>query len=118
MGQLYLVQFWSNDSGALFNRFGGTIDTAGNAVELDNSVPNHLGGVGQWVTGSFTADAPAQVVTIESSTPGGDYPVINAFQVRVVPEPSSKLLLISGAALLLRRRTKKPQPISRPASSD
>lgn len=96
-GQNYLVQFWSNDSeGLLTFQTAGTIYTAGNAVTLDNNSNGSDGDVGQWVTGSFTADATTQVITLQSSTPASDYPVINALQVRVVPEPSS--------ALLLRRR--------------
>ncbi len=103
-GQEYLVQFWSNDSGAFLNRLGGTVYTAGNSVTLDNSIENDLGGVGQWVIGRFTADHFEQVITIESSTPPGDFPVINAMQLRLVPEPSSALLWASGVVLCLRRR--------------
>lgn len=103
-GQDYLVQFWSNDSHLLTNKLNGTIYTAGNSVTLDNNNPtNSEGGLGQWVTWSFTASGDTQVITIRSSVLTGDYPALNAFQVRTVPEPSSALLLLSGAALLLRR---------------
>jgi hypothetical protein len=105
-GQSYLVEFWtSNARNLLTFQTAGTTYTAGNAVTLDDSNTNGTGGVGQWVTGSFTANAATEVLTLQSSTPASDYPVINGFQVRPVPEPSSTLLLLSGAAPCLRRCT-------------
>ena len=79
LGQSYLVQFWSSDAGALTFHTAGTTHTSGNAVTLDNNNTDAAGGVGQWVTGSFTADAATQVLTIESSVLL-DLPAINAFQ--------------------------------------
>lgn len=101
-GQNYMVEFWSNGSGSFTGTQGGTIFSAGNAVTLDRNSLDANGGVGQWVTGTFTADASTQVIIIQSST-SSEFPVINAMQVRAVPEPSSALLLLSGTALLLRR---------------
>ena len=104
-GQSYQVQFWANDSGGISAGANGTVLTAGNVVTLDNNITNTTGEVGQWVTGSFTANALTQVVTLKSSFLGQDAPVLNAFQVRAVPEPGSAgLLVVAGVGLLLRRR--------------
>lgn len=103
-GQGYMVQFWSNDSDRLSNRIGETIFTAGNSVTLDNNNLDDEGGVGQWVTGSFTADGATEVLTAVSSTPDTDFPVISGFEVREVPEPSPMVLLLCGAALGWRWR--------------
>jgi hypothetical protein len=108
VGQNYLVEFWSNDSKnfTLVNQLGSnitseTVYTADNAVSVDNNIIDAKNGVGQWVTGYFTADDISQVVLIESQTPAGEYPVVNAFQVReveVVPEPSTVMLVMIGLA--------------------
>lgn len=112
LGNTYQVQVWASDangtlSGSPFGDYQ-TIFTAGNAVTLDDNNTNFDGGVGQWVTGSFTADAATQNIAITCPTSGS--PVLNAFQVRtlaVVPEPASATLLALGAGLLAARRRRR-----------
>ena len=66
---------------------------------------NHTGaqgGLGQFVTGTFVADAAAETIVFHSPTTPLAGPQINAFQLRVIPEPSTWMLLSAGALLLVR----------------
>ena len=116
-GTPYQVQVWANDStGSLSGNAAlnpKTIFTAGNTVTLDDNNLNAAGGLGQWVTGTFTADATSQNITITPDA--GHLPVLNAFQLRVVPEPATLGLLLSGlgSALAARRRKGRP-PLATP----
>jgi MYXO-CTERM domain-containing protein len=56
---------------------------------------------GQFVTGTFTADATSQVLTMTSTT---DFGVAKALTVGTMPEPSAALLGGLGLLGLLRRR--------------
>lgn len=104
-GTSYLFQWWTNDSGLAYGGSNSTTASATNSVTLDENTTNAVGGVGQWASGTFTADSAIQAITIS-----GARPEINAFQLRVVPEPSTATLLAvsalicSGVALLRRRR--------------
>lgn len=107
IGQSYLVQFWVNDS-----RGGGTsgrtLDlTAGATAVLDLNVQNVAGGLGQYVIGTFTADAATQIFNLLGSHNAGttDSTQLNGFQIRAVPEPSQALLAALGVVSIgLRRR--------------
>ncbi len=82
------------------------VATAGSA-----SMPftfDSAGSGNQWGTFSFdfTADSASTPITIQGiSTAGGIYIGVDNAGVAVVPEPSSALLLLSGAALCFRRRS-------------
>lgn len=91
-GTQYLFQWWSNDSGLNYGGVNSTTATALNAVVLDENTTNTVGGMGQWVSGTFTASGTSQSITLS-----GARPVINGFQLRAVPEPSTLVLL--GSAL-------------------
>jgi len=110
-GQTYQLQLWSScssDMGYFFNTPSHNVKnqiSAGNSVTLDVNNTNTPGGVGQWVIGTFTADATTETISISNSATN-DGPVLNAFQLRLVPEPCAGLLL-SGSGLFfatLRRR--------------
>jgi hypothetical protein len=118
VGMQYQFQFWSNNSS---DRFGYTITaTAGNSVGLSSNTSFAEGGLGEWVIGSFTADAATQQITFSGDGDGG---FLNGFQLRQlvpptnqVPETGSSLALLAGAmaglALLHRSVSRKPSALS------
>lgn len=116
-GQTYRLQIWSNcsgPSGFFFNdpaNNSKSLLAAGLPVTLDMNSTNADGGVGQWVVGIFTADSATQTVSL-SNVGANDFPVLTAFQLRVVPEPSSSLLLCTAAPIMVafRRRRYPPCP--------
>ena len=100
VGQTYQLQIWTNKSTA--NSYAFTA-TAGNSVALDSNTTNVNGGVGQFVLGSFTANAVSQAVTFTPNS--GAFVEFSAFQLRAIPEPSSiALLTLGGAGLLFASR--------------
>lgn len=102
-GTPYLFQWWSNDAGMNYGGVNSTTSTATNAVTLDENTTNALGGLGQWVSGTFTATGTTQAITFS-----GPRPEINAFQLRAVPEPGTLALATLGGlaigTLVIRRR--------------
>jgi hypothetical protein len=111
IGQRYSFQAWVNDSrypGA--SGFTYPVDiTAGNTVTLNpNTTPLDMngmgveGGVGQYAIGRFTADATTQQVEFF----GGEVGVVNGFQLREVPEPSTMLTILMplGLSVVASRR--------------
>ncbi len=103
-GQQYAFQWWASNAAPL-PLFAAVAADATNAVTLDSNLTNAAGGVGQFVTGTFTADGVSQ--SIDFNAVGGSGPLINAFQVRAVPEPSTYALALAGLACggwHLRRR--------------
>ncbi len=100
-GQQYQVQWWTNNSSNILSNFGesfsNTTATAVNAVTLDANTTNIVGGVGQYAIGTFTAAGTTQPFIL-SETGGGFNPLINALQVRLVPEPTTSAIVLLGAA--------------------
>lgn len=101
-GASYLFQWWTNDSGLAFGGVNTTTATATNSVTLDENTTNSDGGMGQWVSGTFTATGTSQTITFS-----GPRPAINAYQLRVVPEPGSLSLLIFGGLTIVHCRRRK-----------
>jgi hypothetical protein len=115
IGQQYQVQWWTNNSSNILTNFGesfsNTMATAVNSVTLDANTTNTVGGVGQYAIGTFTALGTTQQFFL-SETSGGFNPLINALQVRAVPEPALTLVGFAaavGGSLLVRRR---PRPLA------
>jgi hypothetical protein len=111
-GQDYEVQWWTNNAANITPQFGGgftdTTATAFNTVTLDANTTNTVGGLGQYAIGTFTASGTTQAFLL-SETSGGFNPLINAMQVRAVPEPSLTLLGLAaavGGSLVWRRRSR------------
>ena len=110
IGQSYEFEAWVNDSrnqtppGFTFKVDG----TAGNTVTLDPNPSLAAGGLGQFVIGTFVADASSQQVEFSNS----EAAVVNGFQLRqvtspIIPEPGTALfgMALLGAAGLTRRRS-------------
>jgi len=105
-GQEYLVQFWVNDSRT--NGAGQSITfTSGNLVSADLNSTDANGGLGQFVTGIFSADITGtQVITLGQVGSGGHEIQLNGYQIRAIPEPGTVVLLGLGLgiSLIFRRR--------------
>jgi hypothetical protein len=103
VGQPYVFQWLSNDSGPQFPQYDTTAAGGGNTVVLNDNLSNTAGGLGQWATGAFTADSTSEeVITFSGNTLR---PLLNAFQLEAVPEPASlSLLALTATSLLLRRQ--------------
>ena len=87
VGKEYIVQFWVNESRNQVNSIGSgaekpTIISSGTSVSLDRNTTNAVGGVGQFVIGTFTATSATQ--TFSFSAGDGAAPTLNAFQLRRV----------------------------------
>jgi hypothetical protein len=105
IGQNYLIQVWSSVSNQTFpfgtTRFSGQGDS-GHFVDLSANTTSQAGGVGQYAVGTFTAAGSTLVVEMNGQS--GALPVINALQIRAVPEPSTYVLAGVGAAALALAR--------------
>lgn len=103
IGQTYEFQWWVNDSRDTGDLDRTTTATAGNSVTLEHNVANFEGGMGNYVIGSFTADATTQQILFQGlgTGPNGGATQINAFQLRAigVPEPTS--ISVLGIFVLL-----------------
>ena len=110
--QQYLVQWWSNNSGnGKIDGYLGLNDTTATSgltsATLDANTTNTVGGLGQYVTGTFTANSSTYSMELAATALYSDAPLINAFQVRAIPEPSSLALLAAGCGVVVLRRRRK-----------
>jgi len=100
-GQQYRVQWWSSNASNLPPSDGGsftnTTATAVNSVTLDTNTTDLAGGLGQYAIGTFTAVGTIQSFML-TETGDGMNPLINALQVRAVPEPSTYCMALAGLA--------------------
>jgi hypothetical protein len=111
-GQDYQFQWWLNNSKRVdSNVSDGTLfrTTAGNnpyTVGLNANTTAVTGGLGQYAIATFTANSSTFNINF-NGTDGSNVPMINAFQLRAVPEPSTYALFGLGALGLViayRRR--------------
>ena len=99
-GQVYLVQLWVNYSD-LTSPATETI-SAVNSTILQYNTTSTVGGVGQFVTGTFTANSSTELITLDNgAVPPSQATLLNAVQVRAVPEPSVWAMMGAGSACLL-----------------
>lgn len=101
-GQTYQIEFWVNNSSV--NSSSNTVITSGNSVTLSSNTSSTIGGLGQFVLGTFVADTSGRQ---DFSFAGTLF--LSGYQLRnvTVPEPSIEHLLAMGAcatALLRRKR--------------
>jgi hypothetical protein len=110
VGKTYELQVWVNDS-RLSNLgqenpglYTSVMDTNGNSVNLEHNVDNILGGVGQYVIGTFTADAASQALKlIGGNTVGADTSgstatsLLNAYQLRDITAVPASQPVFTGA---------------------
>jgi hypothetical protein len=87
LGQQYLVQVWAQDP-----RSGTGRNTTVGGVTLANNSVNTVGGLGQYVIGTFVADASTQDFVV-SSTLGL---TLNAMQVRAIVSRSLSLSVMTS----------------------
>ena len=101
-GAQYLIQFWVNDSRGA-EPSTRTVLVGGNTLAVNTT--QTLGGVGQYITGTFTADSTTQ--SFQSIGGVGSVAYANAMQVRLVPEPAQMVSVAAiGAALGMWRMRK------------
>lgn len=108
IGTEYLIQYWANDS--RIQGAGRTMLVGGVTLDLNDTDAN--GGVGQWVSGTFTADGSTQSFTLADGT---SHTYSNAMQVRVVPEPSTLAglgIIGTGLAAVIRRRLRAAKSVN------
>lgn len=108
--QQYLIQAWSSVSSTGLSgttRFSG-LNNSGSYVDLISNTTSTTGGFGQYAVGTFTATGSTLVLELNGQS--NALPVINALQIRAVPEPSTYVLAAIGACIAgLMRRGKQPR---------
>jgi hypothetical protein len=107
VGQVYEFQWWVNDSRDTGDLDRTTVATAGNSVTLEHNI-GAAGGVGQFVLGTFTADATTQSISFQGFGAGTNFgsTQINAVQLRAVPEPGGLALAALSLAVLSAGRAR------------
>ena len=101
-GQSYFVELWANLSD--LTAPVQEIVSAGNSTALVFNTTSTSGGVGQFVTGTFTANGPTELITLANSgSTAYSHAILNAVEVRTlsVPEPSVWQMMCAGGVCLL-----------------
>lgn len=106
IGRSYVIELWSNNS----NSSTGLFSLDAPQVIVDPNSTNASGGVGQFLSGTFIADAVTQ--SFSFSTNFSSAPIeFSAIQLRSVAVPEmSTLALVSACALSLPVFTQRRRP--------
>ena len=94
IGYQYTVQLWINDSRSNGANSSNTV-TSGNSVNLDYNNKNAVGGVGQYVFGTFIADYPMLMFYLQGHQSGQ----FNALQLRSLPATAATLAPITNVSI-------------------
>lgn len=105
--QAYVFQYWLNMSNDLANSYATDIAINNQTASLSANTTVEPGGLGQYVTGTFTLDKGETDVSFTLSAPLNSG--VTAIQVRTVPEPGTGALLGAGVLILtaVLRRTRR-----------
>ena len=96
--QTYQIELWVNDSHQTALMSTETLFSTNSTTLKINTQPVLADGLGQFVVGTFTANSSTQSVAL---TGNNHQSLINAVQVRAVPEPSVWAMMGAGSACLL-----------------
>jgi hypothetical protein len=78
-----------------------------NVQSIDINTTDAIGGVGQYLFGTFTADDTTEPFFMHGEPFAGGILVLNGLQLRAVPEPATLGLVACTAILLLGSRAKR-----------
>lgn len=116
-GTSYLFQWWINNS-SLDKAFDSSKDmlltsasVGADVVNMNANVGTTSGNLGQYVTGTFTAAGTTKLINFDG-TNISNRPLINAFQLRVVPEPSTWILGTIATGVMLRAVSRRRKPLA------
>lgn len=111
IGVTYEVQVWISDSRSNdpATKGLGHLDRGQpGGVMVDYNVGDSAGNLGQYVVGTFTASETDEFFVFDTyAAPVANVALLNAFQVRIIPEPSSVLVAGGGFAFLMLGRRRK-----------
>lgn len=103
-GRCYEFEWWANNSSNV-DKWFVTSRSAGKSVSVSaNTLGSQAGqgfgsngGAGQFAIGRYTADSTSHSIAFN----GEDFyvPIINGFQLRAVPEPTTSILATRGNSL-------------------
>lgn len=105
VGQTYTLQVWTNNSNPV-STSASLWDWFGDHVQgIDINTTDAIGGVGQYLFGTFTADDTTEPFFIHGQGAGGNA-LLNGLQLRTnaVPEPGTCGLLVGVAMWFFARR--------------
>jgi hypothetical protein len=118
VGQSYTLQLWTNNSNATTGS-ASVWDDSGNDVQaIDVNTTDANGGVGQYVLGTFTADATSEFFHVHGEPFPSGNALLNGLQLRTaaVPEPGTlgllpcvTMLFAAGPLFRKRRVSRLPQ---------
>lgn len=95
IGVDYEIQFWVNDSSTTEPN-AQYFDGSGTSEIFSYNTSSAIGGVGQFIKGTFTANGTTQNLNLYGNLKSQ----LNAGQIRAIPEPATAALLAGGLGLV------------------